>query len=199
MNRREFCQTTALLFAGSLYVNGSSQSGKRTASFRAQTVFLESWDAENVWQDSPCPSSLVRTKLEFVCRNGCNGVLLVPGRRVVTGWKAQIVSEASRFDLKVFVPICLNRYFFSKIRATLPLSHEAGILQDTDRPAESGGFLLSDKKSDVFGVVLYDSSRCRWTGFALSDVDCRHNSEHSESDSRLAAARWLDYVRLVCT
>ena len=199
MNRREFCQTTALLFAGSMCAGDSLPSERRKASFRAQTVFLEFWDAENIWQDSPGTSSLIRAKLDAVCQNGCNGVLLVPSCRTTSGWKKQIASEASRFGLKIFVPTCLTPDFFSKIRTSLPLSHEAGILQETNRLAGNGGFLLLNEKSDALGLVLYDSSRCRWTGFALSDIDCRHNSGHRVNDFRLVVARWLDDARLACT
>jgi len=195
MNRREFFQTSALFLTGSVCAGTSLCSAKRTIPFRAQKIFLESWDAENVWEDSPRTTLFVRKKLEVIRRNACDGLLLVPGGQGGSGWMNKIVREANSFDLKVFVPAGLTCNFFRNIRAVTPLSHRAGVLQSIDgSPVDNGGFLLLDGIGDVFGLVLYDSSRCRWTGFALPAVDFRQNIESSENDSRLMTAKWLDRV-----
>jgi len=186
MNRREFFQTSSLFLAGSVCVGASLHSAKPANLFRAQKVFLESWDAENCWQE----------KLKNICRNRCNAVLLVPGGRGVSSVGFQsIVPEACRFDLKVFVPTHFSRESFANIRTVTPLSHERGILQCVDRnPTGNSGFLLLDRSNEVSGLILYDSSRCLWTGFAPPASDFVQPAESSVSDSRLLTAQWLDHV-----
>jgi hypothetical protein len=163
--------------------------------FRAQKIFLESWDAENVWEDSPRTTSFVRKKLEFIRLNACDGLLLVPGGRGHLGWMNKIISEADDFDLKIFVPAGLTRDFLNNIRVETPLSHRTGVLQSMDRkPIDHGGFLLLDGIGDVFGLILYDSSRCLWTGFASPAIDFIQDTESYVNDSRLMTAKWLDRV-----
>jgi len=193
MNRREFCQASALLLAGSVCAGVSVRSEECTTRFRAKKIFLESWESENVWMDSPRTASFVRNKLESIRRSGCNGLLLVPGSHAVSRWIEKIVSEANRFDLKVFVPAYLGSDCFRKARTSISLSYESGILQAIDgRPADNGGFLLGDGANDLLGLVLYDSSRCLWTGFTPYSSGLVQDPEYSVNDSRLIAARWLD-------
>jgi len=186
MNRREFCQTTALFLAGSVCTGSSLRSEEPAIRFRAQKIFLESWEAENNWHK----------KLGSIYHNGCHAVLLVPGGRKVSSEEVEkIVSEASRFDLKVFVPTGWTHDLLSQTSVIHPLSHRAGILQVIDsRPMDNGGFLLMDRSDISFGLILYDLSRCRWSGFAALNVGLRHHSGNCEYDSRLVTARWLDHV-----
>lgn len=197
MNRREFFQTSTLFLAGSVCVGASLYTVKPTRPFRVQKIFLESWDAENVWEDSPRTTSFVQKKLESLLRNPCDGLLLVPGGRCHVGWMNKIVLEANNFDLKVFIPVCLTYNFLSNVRTAIPLSHKTGVLQSIEgSPVNNGGFLLLDRIGDVFGLVLYDSSRCLWTGFVSSVIDVIQNAESSMNDSRLMTAKWLDRVLL---
>jgi len=186
MNRREFFQTSTLFLAGSVCVGASPCSAKPTVAFRAQKVFSESWAIENFGQK----------KLPDIYRNRCNAVLLVPGGRSVSSAVIKtMVSEASRFDLKVFVPTHFSRDMFANVRTITPLSHEGAVFQSVNRnSAGNGGFLLSDRLGEVFGLVLYDSSRCLWTGFAPPAVDFVQTTESSMCESRLLTAKWLDYV-----
>jgi len=193
MNRREFCQATALFLTGSACAGATPHSEERTPRFRAQKIFLEAWDAENVWKNSPRTTSFVRKKLKSIRYNGCNSVILVPGCHAVSGWAQKIVSAADGFNLKIFVPARLDRDCFGKARTSIPLSHKTGILQTIDgRPADNGGFLLLDGADDSLGLVLYDSSRCLWTGFAPYRIDLVQDAECNTNASRLTAARWLD-------
>ena len=184
MNRREFCQTTALFLAGSMCAGTSLRSEEQKTRFRAQKVFLESWDAENV-----------REKVACVRRSDCNALILVPGSLVLSERTQKIASEADRLGLKTFVPARLSRDCFRKVRTPIPLSHETGVLQTIDgRPTDNGGFLLLDGVANLLGLVLYDSSRCLWTGFAPYRIGVVQNSEYNANDSRLVVARWLDYA-----
>jgi len=193
MNRREFCQTTALLLAGSMGVSTSRCSEKRMPCFRAQKVFLESWDAENDRNDSQRTISFVRKKMAIIRRDGADGLILMSGYRAASEWKEVIEAEAGRFDLKTFVPTVLSRALFDRIRAAIPLSEEAGVLRSIDeKSAENGGFFLLDEKSDVFGLVLCDLSRCLWSVFALSDGSLVQEAGEGADVSRLTVARWLD-------
>jgi hypothetical protein len=185
MNRREFCQTATLFLAGSVCAGVSLHSEKRTARFRVQKIFLESWDAENVLVDSPQAASFVRQKMCAIRNNGCNGVILVPGCRIATLRIKTIVSEARSLDLKVFVPADIPRDVFVNMRSCAVLSDEA---------VSDEGFLLVDEGNDVQGLVLYDVSRCMFTAFALPEASFGWDSEFSVSDSRLATARWLDHA-----
>ena len=198
MNRRDFCLTAGSLLAGAALCSAATcYCEGRSARFRAQKVFLESWDAENVWKDSPQTASFVRKKLEIIRRNAYNGLLLVPKGRGVSGWMNKIVREADDFNLKVFVPVCLTRGFFRNIRAVTPLSYRTGVLQSTDGIShENDGLLLLNGIGDVFGLVLYDSSRYLWSGFALPASGFGQNTESGVNDSRLMTAKWLDHVIL---
>ena len=186
MNRREFFQTSTLFLAGSVCAGASLRSAESTIPFRAQKIFLKSWDAENSWQQ----------KLKNISRSRCNAVLLIPGGRSVSsvGIK-KMVSEACRFDLKIFVPSPFTRDCFANTRTIIPLVYEKEILQSVaSKPANNGGFLLLDRIGEVFGLVLYDSSRCLWTSFALPTVDFVQHTESSVNDARLLTAKWLDRV-----
>jgi len=197
MNRREFCQTATLLLAGSMGAGASLRSKERKSCFRAQKVFMESWESENVRENFPHAASFVRNKLELLRREGCNGLILIPGCRPLSGWVEKIQSEAEHFGLTVFVPVRYSGDFFSKVQKSIPLSLDSGILQNGDgKLADNGGFLLLNGDNDVFGLMLYDSSRCVWTVFKSSAVDVQ-TAEHSANASRLLAARWLDQARLV--
>ena len=182
MNRREFCRTATLIFAGSVCTGVALRREDRTTRFRAQKVFLQSWDVDNV-----------RKKLESICANGCNGLLLVPERRSCLRWKKLIESEANRLGLTVFVPACLTNKFLRQVQTVAPLAYESGILQHIDgKPADNGGFLLLDKSGNAFGLILYDSSRCLWTGFTLSSAGAVRDTIYDVNSSRLVAARWID-------
>ena len=197
MNRREFCQTTALLFAGSIGAGVSLRSEERMPHFRAQKVFLESWDTESDGKNSQHTVSFVRKKLELIRREDFNGLILIPGCRGTSGWEEKIATEADRFDLKIFVPTDLPCEFFSSVQTTVPLLDEAGVLQSIDgKAADNGGFLLLNDENDVLGLVLYDSSRCLWTVFALPGIGFVRDSRYSANDSRLMTARWLDRAQL---
>jgi len=187
MNRREFCLTSGLLLAASVCCGGllPRKSGQ-TVQFRAKKIF----PAEIVWEDS----GFVHKRLEEVCRNGCNGLLLMPGHHSVPTRMERIKTEAKRFGLNVFVPVRLTSRFFQKVQTAVPLEHEAGMLQRLDgKPADDGGLLLLDGLNNVLGLVLYDSSRCHWTGFAVSDTGFVQEWERNEKASQLAAARWMDH------
>jgi len=186
MNRREFFQTSTLFLAGSVCSGASLRSAEPMIPFRAQKVFPESLNIENCrqkqWKD--------------ISRNRCNAVLLMPGSRSVSsiGIK-KWMSEACRFDLKIFVPTHFSRDFFAHIRTITPLSYEREILQSVNgKPVGNGGFLLLDRIGDVSGLVLFDSSRCLWTGFAPPAVGVVQHTESCVNGSRLMTARWLDNV-----
>jgi len=166
----------------------SLRSEERKPRFRAQKVFLESWNSGAV--------TYIRNKLELIRRDGCTGLILIPDRSN-SGWIEKIQSEADHFGLKVFVPVCFTCDFSSKIQKSVPLSCESGILQSVNgTSADNGGFLLLDGDNDVLGLVLYDSSRCLWTVFKSPAVDDVQTSEHDANASRLLAARWLDHALL---
>jgi hypothetical protein len=175
MNRREFCQTAALFLTGSAFAGSSWQSEESAIRFRAQKVFLES--RENIRQ---CD---------------CNVVVLIPGGRSGTSARmATAASEAYRLGLRVFVPTSLSHEFLAKTRRTVFLSDESGIIQSIDRKTtDNGGLLLLDDADNAFGLILYDPSQCLWTGFAVPCAD-RQSTEDVGNDSRLIAARWIDYA-----
>ena len=198
MNRREFCQTASLFLAGSMVASASLRSEERKPSFRAQKVFLDSWNSENALKNSLHTTSFVRNKLELLRREGCNGLILIPGDRTISGGIEKIQSEAVHFGLKIFVPARFTCDFFSKIQKSIPLACELGTLQNINgTSAENGGFLLLDGDDDVLGLVLYDSSRCSWAVFKPLAVNCVQASEHDANAFRLQAARWLDNALLV--
>ncbi|MDR0326660.1 MAG: hypothetical protein LBI05_00015 [Planctomycetaceae bacterium] len=178
MNRREFCQTAALFLTGSAFAGTSLPSDESAIRFRAQKIFLES--RENI-------------------RHGdCNAVLLISGGRSGADMRmTTAASEANRLGLRVFMPTSLSREFLEKTRRTVFLSDESGILQSVNRKtAGSGGLLLLDGTNNAFGLVLYDSSQCLWTGFAVPNVD---RKQHTGNDSRLIAARWIDRTLSHCS
>ena len=187
MNRREFCQTAALFCAGSLCAGTVLQGEERIHRFRAQKIFLESW------QDTACSASFVQEKLESISGNGCNGLLLIPDRRSLPRWEKMIKAEGDRLGLIVFVPTRLTSPFLQKIRTVTPLVYESGIFQGTDKKsADDGGFLLSDKADHVLGLVQYDLSRCRWSEFAPLNIETVRDAVSDVNGSRLVAARWID-------
>jgi len=177
MNRREFCLTTGLLLAGSVCSGAvAPRSVDRPQSFRAQKVFLES-----------CREDASK-RLKAVHRSGCDGLLLIPGRCSASERTEQIAAEARRLGLSVFVPARLNGGLFLQTRTIVPLARLNGELQSFDgTPTDDGGLLLLDGSGDVLALVLYDKSRCRWTGFApmgtLADF---------ERATDLVTAQWLD-------
>jgi len=180
MNRREFCLTTGLLLAGSV-CNGAMtpRAVGRSEGFRAQKVFLESCRED---------ASFVRKRLEAIRRDRCDGLLLVPGRYSASGWTEQIVAEARRLELSVFVPARLNGGLFHQAQTTVPLVYTDGVLRCLDgTPADDGGLLLLNGSDDVLALVLYDKSRCRWTSFAPMGTIADF-----ESANDLVTARWLD-------
>ena len=190
MNRREFFQTAALFCAGSICAGSARQGRERIPRFRAQKMFLESW------KNSTCSVSFVREKLEHASDNGCNGLLLVPDRCSLSKWEKLITVEGNRLGLTVFSPIQLTGNFFRNIHSVAPLANETGILQNIDGiPSDNGGFLLSDRSDNVLGIVLYDSSRCLWSGFMPMNAETEQHTVCDANDSRLVVARWLDYVR----
>ena len=198
MNRREFVQTSALFLAGSVCAGVPAHSRERLPRFRAQKVFFEFWNAENVWENSPHAPLSVQRKLECVRRSDCHALILMPdgrnsGGRSPARWMDKIVPAATLFDLNVFIPACLTRDFFDKICTIRPLSDEKGFLQSTEgKPAENGGFLLLNRTDEAYGLVLYDSSRCLWSGFSSSGLGFTQDAGLCENDSRLFSARWLD-------
>ena len=186
MNRREFFQTATLFLAGSVCAGASVQSAEPTIPFRAQKIFPESWNTEDCWQE----------KLKNVSRNRCNAVLLMSGSLSVSsaGIK-KIVTEARRLNLKVFFPTHFTRNCFSNTQTIVPLSYEREILQSVaSKPAGNGGLLLLDRLGEVFSLVLYDSSRCLWTGFVPPTVDFVQHTEYGVKNARLLTAKWLDHV-----
>jgi hypothetical protein len=172
-----------MFLAGSMCASTLVRSGEHAARFRTQKIFL---DAENNFQ----------VKLADISHSGCHAAILIPGSRDVSPVEVErIAVEACRFDLKILVPTCLSCDLLGKTGTILPLSHEAGVFQHINgKPTDDGGFLLLDKNNEPHGLVLYDSSRCRWSGFAAPRDGFRKNIEESESGSRLMIARWLDQV-----
>ena len=198
MNRREFCQTAALFFASSLCTGATLRCEERTTRFRAKKVFLESWNAENVRENSLLTAAFVQKKMEFISGHGCNGLILIPDQRSVLRWKKLIEAEGDRLGITVFLPTRLTENFLRQVLTVTPLTHEAGIFQCTGgKPADNGGFLLFDETDNVLGLVLYDSSRCLWTGFAPPDNGTVQDSAYSTNDSRLVAAQWIDHFRAI--
>ena len=188
MNRREFCLVAGLLLAGSARSGAVvPRSVERSQDFRAKKVFLESWDAEIVRDNA----SFVRKRLGAARNDGCDGLLLFPGRCSTSRWTEQIEPEAARLGLAVLVPARLTGVFFRKARTVVPLAQTNGVLQSFDGiPAEDGGFLLEDKPGGVLGIILYDNIRCRWTGFVPRGIVSE--SERLEVAGELMAAQWLD-------
>lgn len=214
MNRREFLHATSAmtLTAGLLptipVIGGTSSGGvaevrpiARIVRFRAKKVFLDSWATEIVRWDSFHAASLIQDRLNAIRNDGCNGLILVPGRCASAEWLKQIETEAGHLELTVLVPTQLTSDFFDKAQTVVPLAHGEEIFQSCDRrTANEGGFLLLNAADNVFGLVLYDTSRCRWTGFVSSDVgfareSIEQNAESCELNSKLTAARWLDLAR----
>ena len=108
----------------------------------------------------------------------------------------RVAAEASRLELTVLVPTQLTRDFLDKAQTVIPLAQEEGFLHCCDEKAASdGGFILLNSENDVFGLVLYDVSRCHWAGYASSDVGVIQNVEPCGQNSKLTAARWLDLTR----
>ena len=168
MNRREFCLTIGLLLAGHVCDGAETAHAKACLKdFRAEKVFLESRDTE-----------IVRNRLKEIRGDGCDAVLLIPGRCSASKWPEQIEAEANRLELRVFVPACLSVDLFHRVRAV--------------RHFDDGGILLLDGLSGVLGLILYERSRCRWTGFVPSNVGCVRGSVPSENISPMDVARWLD-------
>jgi len=185
MNRREFCLTTGLLLAGSVVrVQGYGiwDQVVMNTGFRAKKVFLESWDAEIVHKDSPQAVSFVRKRLEELHRDGCDGVLLVPGRCCASRWTQRITTEANQLGLAVFVPGRLPADLFRRVRTVQRFGDDGVLLLDKSAYEPDG----------VLGLILYDVSRCRWTGFVPGGTDCAQYPDDRENASLLAAARWLD-------
>ena len=196
MNRREFCQTVALFFAGSVCAGVPLCAEKRTTRFRAQKIFLESWDAENAGGNSSHIASFVRQKMESISGNGYNGLLLIPDQRSLLKWGKLIEAEGNRLGLTVFLPACLTNNFLRKVQTVTPLEHETGILQSiTEMSADNDGILLLDRADNTLGIVLYDSSRCLWSGFVPQNAGIALDALYDANSTRLVAARWIDYVR----
>jgi len=172
-----------------MVASASLRSEERKPSFRAQKVFLDSWNSET--------ASFVRNKLELLRREECNGLILMPGCHALSGWLERIQPEAEQLGLNVFVPVRFTNNFFSRIQQSIPLVCESGILQSINgKRADNGGFLLLNGDNDVLGLVLYDSSRCSWTVFKSSAIDFVQTSEHDANACRLQTARWLDHALL---
>jgi hypothetical protein len=197
MNRREFCLTTGLLMAAPVFGAAAVlRSDTRTVCFRAKKMFPESWATGVVPGDSLHTASVVQNQLNAIRNGGCDGVILVPGHHAGSEWMKRIKSEANRLELEVFVPAQLTRDFLRKAQTVVPLVHEEGIYQSCGkRTANEGGFLLLNTADNVFGLVLYDASRCRWTGYALSHIGVVQEAELCDQDAKLTAARWLDFTR----
>jgi len=203
MNRREFCLTTGLLMAVLPVLRPNNafggtiglQPSTRSVRFRAKKVFLDSWSTGIVHGNSHIVS-FVQNQLNAIRIGGCNGLILVPGRCTRLEWMKQITTEANRMELTLLIPTPLTRDFFDKTQTVVPLAHEEGIYQCCDeKAANEGGFLLLNATDNVFGLVLYDASRCHWTGYASSDAGVVQKVEWCEHDSKLTAARWLDLMR----
>lgn len=170
--------TTGLLLAGTVCCGAAPARPKdRSRNCLTKKVFLESWDAEIVRKDSRYAAAFVQKRLEEIRREGCEGLLLFPGRCSVLRWTEQIEPVASRFDLTIFVPAGLTAALFREARTVQCLPDE--------------GFLLLDSRGSNLGLVHYDVSRCRWTGFVRSGVNVVPASEHDQ----LATAQWLDFTR----
>ena len=179
MNRREFCLTTGLLLTGSVCIRAATVPvEKHLQTFRVKKVFLESWDAEIVRKDSPQAESFVRKRLEETCRDGYNGLLLVPGRSCITRWSKPIEMEANRLEITVLVPACLSADIFLSVQ--------------TVQRIDDDGVLLWDGSDSVLGLILYDVSRCRWTSFVSSTVRFAQDLEKDEGIAKLIGAQWLD-------
>jgi len=168
MNRREFCLITGLLLAGSACGGVAAvRTEEHLQNFRAKKVFLESCDAD-----------VVGKQLEAIRRDGCDGVLLIPGRCSLSRWLERIDTEVSLLGLAVFVPARLSADLFRRVLKV--------------RRFDDDGVLLLDGPSGILGLILYDRSRCRWTGFVPSGGDFVRDSEYRENAVQLLVARWLD-------
>jgi len=203
MNRRDFCQTAGLLMAAPVFGFDHAwgrevplRSETHPQDFRARKVFLEAWNAEFVRKHSLIAASFVRHQMLALRREGCNALILMPKRGSAAGWMHHITSEADRFGLAVLVPAQWPRTFLCEVQTVIPLMQDAGILQSTNgQVTDNGGFLLLNGQDSVCGLVLYDSSRCLWTGFTSSAVAHVRDAEWCDHDSQLAAARWIDLTR----
>ena len=201
MNRREFCLTAGLLATTSFFGNVvalpiEERSHDHSALFRAKKVFPESWASEIDGVDSLQTGALVRKRLNYIRREGCDALILAPNQRSFLTLENMIETEATRLGLSVFVPTRITRDFLSEARTAVPLVCEKGIMQCLDgRATDDGGFLLTNGSDNIFGIVLYDSSRCLWTGFVSTGISPVRRGNGSESDSKLIAARWIDLTR----
>ena len=181
----------------------SPQPEASSVGFRAKRVFLDSRTAGIVRGDSFHAASFAATsaitlqnRLNAVRRDGCNALILVPGPCSTSEWMKQIETEASRLELTVLVPAQLTRDFLREAQTVVPLAHEEGIFQRCDgRVTNEGGFLLWNGTDGVFGLVLYDASRCLWRSFASSDAGLMRNDKLREQNPKLTTARWLDRTR----
>ena len=210
MNRREFCFSLGAAVGSGVAVYGGSvvstpvDSGivatpvdEHPVRFRAKKVFLESWDAETLHANSPVFASFVRNQLTAIRRDGCDTLILVPGRCAELKRLKQIDSEASRLGLAILVPTQLTRNFFREVHTVIPLAHERETFHNlSGKTANDGGFLLVNESDNVIGLVLYDASRCLWAGYAAPDAAHVHDAEYYDNDSQLVAARWIDQTRL---
>jgi hypothetical protein len=129
-----------------------------------------------VHRDSRQSAAFVRKRLEAIHREGYNGLLLFPGRYSVSRWTQWIEPDAHRRGLTVFIPAPL----------TVPLLRKAHSVQRID----DEGFFLTDEFGGGLGLILYDRSRCRWTGFLPSGIEIVHDPEHAP----LTTAQWLDFT-----
>ena len=175
--------------------------GQRSVRFRAKKVFLDSWATGIVRGDACHTASFVQNRLNDIRNDDCDGLIMIPGHRTRAEWIKQIEEEACRMELTVLVPIPLTHDFLRNVQTVIPIVYEEGTFQSCDRiTANEGGFLLLNGENHVFGLVLYEASRCLWTGFTSSDARIVQNGivqdgAWCEQDSKLTAARWLDFTR----
>ena len=202
MNRRDFCLTAGLLattpLIGGLCCSAAGAITQRNnpASFRAKKVYLDSWAAGIACGDASRAMSFVRQQWHELRSDNCNAVILVPGRHSRAGWLKLVETEANRLGLAVFVPTRLTRDFFRDAATVVPLTHEKGRLQSQVTWAtDNGGLLLVNQSNGIHGLVLYDASRCLWTGYATSGVACVTDSKCQDDASKLTVAQWLDHTK----
>ena len=199
MNRREFCFSLGAAVGSGVAVFGGHvvsapvvggtfalSADEHSFRFRAKKVFLDSWNTE-----------ILRDHASNVRRDRCDALVVVPGRCSCSRWIKQIVSEANGLRLTVLVPTQTTCDFFREAQTVIPLANDGNtLLNASGNAANDGGFLLVNKVESVFGLVLYDASRCLWSSYASSDVAHVQDARWCYQDTQIVAARWIDMMRL---
>ena len=150
--------------------------------FRAKKIFPQRWYAELVHEPPRRQTEIFRKMFENI-RLDYDSLIFSPAPELSADFLRRMKAAATQAGFEVFVPAAVPIFLLDSA-SVFPLKADA----ESVTVAEAGeGFLVSAEDSPQRGIVLYDRSLCRWSGFLSGGV-----SEIAGDGENLAVARFLD-------